>query len=342
VAPAPPRLVVLQSFRQPRPTTNPYVSLLLRSLPEDVSALTFSWRRALLGRYDVLHLHWPDVLLRGTSTLRTLGRRALVAALLVRLVLARTAVVRTVHNPAPHERGPAVERLLLAALDRCTALAVHLSPSTADAVRPGLPGVVVPHGHYREWYTAADVRPVPGRLLHFGLLRPYKGVDALLGAFSATPGDLQLRVVGHPSSPALAEELTAAAAADPRVALDLQHAPDDALAAEIAAAELVVLPYRSMHNSGALLLALSLDRPVLVPETSMTTALAEEVGAGWVLTHHGEVSAQHLQEALVAVRAAGRSPRPDLSAREWPAAGAEHARAYRRAVAVRASRRRTA
>jgi len=335
VDPAPPRLVVLQSFRQPRPTTNPYLSLLLRSLPEDVSALTFSWRRALVGRYDVLHLHWPDVLLRGTSPLRTAARRALAAALVARLVLARTAVVRTVHNPAPHEHGPAVERLLLAALDRCTTLAVHLHPGTADAVRPGLPGVVVPHGHYREWYPATGVAPVPGRLLHFGILRPYKGVDALLGAFSATPGDLQLRVVGSPSSPALAEELAAAAAADQRVGLDLRHVPEADLAAEIAAAELVVLPYRALHNSGALLLALSLDRPVLVPETPMTAALAAEVGPGWVQVHRGDLSPQDLQRALAAVRAPGRSPRPDLSAREWPAAGAEHARAYRRALAAR-------
>lgn len=330
--------MVLQSFRRPRPTTNPYLALLLRSLPEDVVALTFSWRRALLGRYDVLHLHWPDVLLRGTTPLRTVARRALVAALVARLVVTRTAVVRTVHNPAPHEPGGPVERLLLAALDRCTGLAVHLGPGTAGAVRPGVPELVVPHGHYREWYAAGGARPVTGRLLHFGLVRPYKGVDALLRAVAATPGDLELHVVGRPSSPALAEELAAAAAADARVVLDLRHVPDDDLAAEIAAAELVVLPYRSMHNSGALLLALSLDRPVLVPETPMTTALAQEVGPGWVLTHPGEVSSADLVRALAVVRAAGRSARPDLSAREWPAAGAAHRDAYRRAAAARASR----
>ena len=39
------------------------------------------------------------------------------------------------------------------------------------------------HGHYREWYGPSNAPSVPGRLLCFGLLRPYKGVESLLAAF---------------------------------------------------------------------------------------------------------------------------------------------------------------
>ncbi|WP_345712778.1 glycosyltransferase, partial [Kineococcus glutinatus] len=301
-------LVVLQSFRAPRPTTNPYLSLLLRSLPPDVRARTFSWRHALLGRYDVLHVHWPEVLLRGSTPARTAARRAAFAVLLARLALGGPALVRTVHNPAPHERGGPLERLLLAAADRATDLTVHLTPATAGTVRPAAPAVLVPHGHYRGWYVPPPgVRPVPGRFLHVGLLRPYKDVDGLLAAFrelggrDGAGGPVELRIAGACPDPALAGRITAAAAADPGVDVLLRHLDDAELAAEVAAAELVVLPYARMQNSGALLLALSLDRPVLVPSNEVTRALAEEVGPGWVHLFTGRLGAADLRRALAAV-----------------------------------------
>lgn len=61
---APGPIVVLQSFRTPRPTTNPYIVMLgetLRTTP-GVVLLNFSWRRALFGRFDVFHVHWPEIL----------------------------------------------------------------------------------------------------------------------------------------------------------------------------------------------------------------------------------------------------------------------------------------
>ncbi|WP_205708347.1 glycosyltransferase, partial [Kineococcus siccus] len=329
------RIAVLQSFRSPRPTSNPYLTLLLRALPPDVDVRTFSWSRALLGRYDVLHLHWPELLLRSDRPSRRALRAAATAALVLRLRLARTAVVRTVHNPSPHEAGTPLEGALLAALDAGTTLTVHLSDRTLPAVRPG-PSVVVPHGHYRDWYPpAAGVRTVPGRLLHLGLLRPYKNVDDLLAAFRATTGALQLRVVGAPGDAALADRVRQAAREDPRVTVELRHLDDAELAREVAACELVVLPYAARGGSGAQLLALSLDRPVLVPDDEGAARLAREVGPGWVHTFSGRLGGDDLLRALAAVRTRGRSARPDLSRRDWADAGRQHRDAYRHARALR-------
>nr|WP_284288160.1 hypothetical protein [Angustibacter aerolatus] len=166
---------VLQSFAPPRPTTNPYLVLLQRNLPEPVRSSPFSWRLALTGRYDVLHVHWPEVLLRGSSRLRTLSRQARFALLLARLRLRRTPVVRTRHNLTAHEPAGRLEGLLVRALDRRTRVSVLLNP-----VLPA-PGpersVVVLHGHYRDWFAAHPRdEAVPGRLLFFGLVRPYKQV----------------------------------------------------------------------------------------------------------------------------------------------------------------------
>ncbi len=65
----------------------------------------------------------------------------------------------------------------------------------------------------------------------------------------------------------------------------------------------MVLPYREMHNSGAALTALSLNRPVLVPDNEVNRELAEEVGPGWVFRYDGELTGRHLLDALAAHRA---------------------------------------
>ena len=90
-------------------------------------------------------------------------------------------------------------------------------------------------------------------------------------------------------------------------------------------AQLVVLPYRQMLNSGALLLALSLARPVLAPWSGANAAIAEEVGEGWLTLYRGELDAATLAAALR--RQAGRDPR----ARPGPVA-ARLARARRAAL----------
>lgn len=335
-------VTVLESFPAPRRTTNPYLARLPAELPDDVRAETFSWRTALVGRYDVFHVHWPEKLMRASTRPRTLVKQLAAAALLARLALTRTPVVRTLHNTDPHEPGGRVERLLLRAVDRRTATWIMLTPDTARpaAARPGSTAVTIPHPHYRDWYAgAARTAPRPGRLLYFGLVRPYKGVEDLLAAFADVDDDaLTLHVVGSPESPALRDAIAAQAATDPRVGLRLEYADDDVLAAEVGAAQVVVLPYRRLQNSGAALLALSLDRPVLVPAGATATRLAAETGPGWVTTFEGTLTPADLTRALDAAATLDLgTARPDLSTRDWPGVAAAHADVFR-ACARRAPR----
>jgi beta-1,4-mannosyltransferase len=322
---------VLQSFPRPRRTTNPYLSQLLSAMPPDVDVSTFGWRTALTGRYDVLHVHWPEVMLRGSSRLRTAVRQVRFAALLLRVTARRTALVRTLHNTQPHEAPSAVERALLAWVERRTTLWIRLNPLTPAPT--DAPVVTVLHGHYRDWYAPHPREQAsPGRYLFFGLVRPYKGVEALLAAFERLRADdVTLRIVGKPTSADLADAITRAAASEQRIGAHLDYVDEDVLAREISGAELVVLPYRELGNSGAALLALSLDRPVLVPDGPVVADLAREVGDGWVFTFDGELDEHDLTRALARAREP-RVPRPDLSRREWSDAGARHAEAYRAAV----------
>lgn len=114
--------------------------------------------------------------------------------------------------------------------------------------------------------------------------------------------------------------------------MDPRFLDDEELVHAMTDAELIVLPYRHMHNSGTALAALSVDRPVLVPDNEVNRALAAEVGSGWVLLFDGALTAETLSNALGS--AASRTTRPDLSAREWSVSRDKHLAAFRRAIAL--------
>jgi beta-1,4-mannosyltransferase len=335
-------LRVLQSATGPHPNRNPYAILLVDCLrAEGAKVDYFSWRNGLLGRYDVFHSHWPEAGLTGPSRIKNLARQCLFLLLLLRLRLTRTPLVQTAHNlhlPSGISRR---EHGLLSLAQVWTTLWIRINDSTSMA--EGIPFETIPHGHYREWYCRyPKAEPVPGQASFVGLVRRYKNVPHLIRAFRDVPGaDLSLLIAGHPSTPELADEVRHAAEADPRVNIQLTTLTDPEMVMAITQAELVVLPYRGMHNSGQVLTVLSLDRPVLVPSTEVNERLSAEVGPGWVRTYEDELEASDLAAALSPTSDAQPTGRPDLSARDWRTSAALHLAAYRRAIELAHRRRGT-
>lgn len=338
------RIRVLQSFGTPRRTTNPYLVMLRDSLEssDDVECLPFSWRSALTGSYDVFHVHWPDTLLAGRSWVTRSGKRVALAGLLLRLRLRGTPVVRTLHNIREPEAWW-LDRRLLRALDSQATVGIRINESTPEPA--GMRSTLIPHGHYRDWYGGIPrADRVPGRLGYVGLIKPYKGVDALLDAYRgarAHDPSMSLDISGSPADDAVAESMRAAERELPGLDVTLRYVDETEFVDAVTRATLIVLPYRFMHNSGSALAALSLDRPVLVPDNEANRMLAREVGAGWVLRFQGELDSDDLTTALAAVAMTPPAP-PDLSRREWSDVAARHADAYRCAVATTARRKKRA
>lgn len=332
---------VLLSTPTPRPTTNPYITMLTEALAATpgIELSTFDWRTALTGDYDVFHVHWPEVLLAGRDPVRRTAHRAAAAALLARLHARSIPVVRTLHNLRPHDSVHPVVARMLEAFDRRTAAAIRLNPTTPSL--PGVPTFTILHGHYEAWYSRYPAAaPEPGRIASFGLIRRYKNLEGLVHAFSGLEiPDATLRIAGPPADPDLAASLTTMASADPRIRVTPQFLDDPALVQLVTEAELVVLPYAQMHNSGAALAALSLHRPILVPVSPATDALAEEVGPHWVRRFTGPLSTQTLREAMRAVAGLARGAEvPDLSARSWATAGKAHLGVYRAVLGTNQTR----
>ena len=336
-------LVVLQSYQRPTNTTNPYIVMLSESLAAlpDLDVQTFTWRRALTARFDVFHMHWPEVRISGRTVPRRIAHQVLFALLLCRLRLHRTAIVRTAHNLRLPEGISRRETALLRLADRWTTLRIRLNAATEFPA--GQQFVTIPHGHYKDWYKRYEQSvKISGRIVYFGLIRRYKGVDGLIAAFRNVPvtADLRLVVAGKPSSPELAAQLQREADVDERIDLRFEFLSDEELVALVTTAELVILPYREMHNSGGALAALSLARPVMLPDNVVNRSLSDEIGPGWIFGYDGNLTSAHLVNAVVALRTTPRSSEPDLSLRDWDTAGSAHIAAYREAIRLAKARNR--
>lgn len=323
-------MIVLQGFPPNRSTTNPYLIMLaesLRALPQ-VEVLNFTWKTAFTGKFDVYHTHWPENLGTGSNKIKSVARQLLTLAFLLRLRITRVPIVRTVHNLERPTGLSWTQRRLLDLIDAQTSVRVRLNAHTP--IPPHAAVQLIPHGHYLQWFSKYSLpETIPGRLAFAGLVRRYKGIETLLSAFvDLADSQLTLSISGRPTSRDLEEEIRYAAGRDARVRLFLEFQSEEDFARRIAESELVILPYHLMHNSGGTFAALSLNRPVLIPDNQINRELSEEVGLGWIHLFQGELTDTHISTALSAIRNNPPASPPDLSARSWDAAGERHQTAY--------------
>jgi beta-1,4-mannosyltransferase len=305
-----------------------------------VSVVDFAWNRARHHDHDVLHIHWPESVVRsgaGRDRWKDYGR---FVAMIVWHRVKRVPMVWTVHNARTHERGGWIERACLELWRRGVDARVHLYRA-ALGPRVSRKDVVIPRGDYRPLIDATLTSPLPtrpgdGSLLGIGIFRPYKNFDAFARSFAARPGDSfsRLSLVGSSWSAEYDARVRAAAAEDPSIRVDIRHLDDEEFIREILAHDAVVLPYRSLYNSGVALMAIELERPVIVTESPTMRELAAEVGHEWVGFIAPDPDAREWAAMREWVARPRRQP-PDLSARDWGSIAEQHEALYRRLLAHR-------
>ena len=125
---------------------------------------------------------------------------------------------------------------------------------------------------------ASPIAPWGGRLLFFGIVRPYKGLDVLLRALARGPAYLTLTVAGEFwGGTGETEKLMAELGITDRVRLRPGYVPASEIPALFAAADALVLPYREATASQNALLAFAHGVPVI---TTTAGALADLVRDG--------------------------------------------------------------
>lgn len=153
---------------------------------------------------------------------------------------------------------------------------------------------VIPHGPFAPDKPVASLR-VPGsdqgpcRFLFIGRVEEYKGVDDLLSAFDSMPNNVAsyLTVAGQcPDSRLQARVLEYSGMLNASIIVGPDRLSEARMTELIAAADVVVLPFRRITTSGSVMLALSHGRPVIVPDVPTLADLPDAA----VVRYDGSIS----------------------------------------------------
>lgn len=187
-------------------------------------------------------------------------------------------VALMLHDPQPHS-GDTLSafslpiRLIARFAELTSACLIIHSTQLLTQIRPVLrrvPVGVVPHGAD----MAASPSPVPPerRLLIFGRLFSYKGVDTALDAVSLLPGELSgLKLIVAGRGP-----LAALARGRPEVELREEYIPESHIPGLLDEVRLVLLPYKDATQSGVGLLAVARGVPCVVSRAGGLPELVED------------------------------------------------------------------
>lgn len=314
-------------------SANRYNSLLYGALQQrGLTVVDWTPKLVQAGGQDIVHVHWPEAALNKPRWSRAAARTGQMVTALAAARARGARVVWTAHNLSSHGRlHPRSEAAFWKVFDRQVDGWIALTEGSVAAIEAAhprlrsLPRTVTPHGHYRGSYPDTVTRDQARDRLGLsaqhrviaciGRIKAYKGAEELLAAMRQSPDkELRLLVAGRCDDTALADRLSSAAAQDSRVTLHLEAIADGELQFWLRAADLAVLPYVDVLNSGSAMLALSFDLPVLAPGLGAIAELEDAV-PGWVQTYRGPLTTDRVDHALRNLP----TGRPDLTAYDWPA-----------------------
>ena len=331
---------------------NPYTWLLYTHLADlGVQVTDFTFGRALRGGYDVLHLHWPEKPMVGNSAFARLAGAAGGRVVLEAARLHGASVVWTTHNARPHEgRNSLLERWYWAGVMRRVNGLLHPSAASQTAVETTVSdgGPAAPR-RGAAWATSAASYPdqvsreearadlgLPDGAVVVDLSRPAPAATRTCRTSSGPcvrsrrSGTRFCWWAAGPSSRRSRRRSSARPARIRACGSPWGGFPTKTCSATSAPPISSCSRSRDITNSGSALLALSFDRPVLVPRLGAMGELQALLGPDWVHTYEGDLTPAILDEGI----AWARRPRParaDLSSLEWGAI-AEQTLAFYRAV----------
>ena len=248
-------------------------------------------------RVDGLHLHWIHSYILGekfhSSLLYSLQ-------FLTDLLFCRWAgikVVWTVHNRLSHDtKFPRLELWVRRRLSKLVDRLILLNDSTLNslAIEYGFnikKVEIIPHGHYRSFYHPPIDQSLARKklgvsqsslvYLNLGLLKPYKGIEKLLKAWNsnqAVSAGNMLLIAGEPYCQEYGAALAKQTHETPSVTLIPEFVEDNKIHLFFSAADVVVLSFDKILNSGSVILGMSFGKPTIAPDLGGIAELLGKAG----------------------------------------------------------------
>jgi len=250
------------------------------------------------GKPDIFHLHWMHRFFIRESTLETIIVSIIFIIEIIILKLIKVKIIWTVHNIINHEKiHPRIERKVHKTLIRLYDHVIHLSNASLTimydldmiSTKTNKKLHVVPHGHYITYYNNSvsqeTARTILGINQHsivflcFGIIRPYKGIDILIDALDEIKDKrILILIAGRFQNILIERRLRNQCKNDERIRLFPRFIPDNDVQVFMNAADIVVLPYTDILNSGVAILAMSFAKPVMAPNIGSIPELIDEHG----------------------------------------------------------------
>lgn len=296
------RVIGWPAFRNKQ--SNPYNFLLYTHLkdlgvePLDLGEMIRSpgdlLKTSIRGAH-ILHLHWPEYALN-LSLPKALAHLVFLFGILFLHRLRGGKVVWTVHNLSPHEnKYPFFERSFYRTLSRVVDGLIFLTQTSHDIFQrldkmrgfQHKPIAIIPHGHYAPLYPSVPPQKVAKReiglahsdriILFFGAIRPYKGVEEILDVAQGFAEEEKtfFIIAGRPLTKVYKKELDGIASDKPCIRMYLEHISEEKVPLLFGAADLVLLPYRRILNSGTAFLALTFGKPIMAPRQGSLVELEQ-------------------------------------------------------------------
>ncbi len=219
-------------------------------------------------------------------------------------------MVNTIHTILPHEATQKDVALHQQLYDMCDLQIVHNTPCkrqvAADYHVPAEKICVIPHGVYtRDCALPTSSGEKSGRteFLLFGQMRKYKGIDIMLRALALLPPEARAKLHVTVAGPQYTkiddtdyEGMARSLGVEDCVSFIRRHIPPEEHPALFAKADICVFPYKELYGSGALLMAYTYEKPVIVSEDPI---FREETDDGQTGLLFEKNDPQALADALV-------------------------------------------
>ena len=247
-----------------------------------------AWRRNT-ENFDLIHAQWLAI--QGVD---------------VHLLPKQKPLVMTAHDVLPREPRPGQVRAQARLWRHADAVVVHSEHGRSrliDTVGVDPAKIqVIPHGPLDHLTKIEQPLPLPDELegstgpivLSFGLIRPYKGLDLLIDAWQHVEG-ATLWVVGRPRM-----DISDLVARAPKSVRWVTRFVDDReIPAIFEGADLCVLPYTEIDQSGVLATAMAFGKPMLLSDAGGFPEVAKAGAAEVVAAGNSHLLSERLQ-ALIA------------------------------------------
>lgn len=316
-----------------RPYTHPYLQQLYSRVsnrgvtvygPKSVSDFLKKSLKA-----NIIHLHWIEYFIRSKGLLPSLLKALTFISGVLCLKLLGKKVVITLHNIKPHESlHPRLEHIgFKSCLRIANAVIVHNEYSKRETLAlykiTDRKVHIILHGNFVSYYPnvmskekARNILKIPKNkfvTLYFGMIRPYKGLNDLISALDdilTKEGNIVAVICGQAQDKNLkANLLQFSAKFSGSCVIRLEYIPDNEVQIFMNAADVGILPYEDITTSGALMLFMSFQKPVIVPDLE---PIREMLGENGIYFKAGDV--KNLEAAIFNSR---RMDLADMSQRAY-------------------------